>query len=81
MELINFCENIQIFHIHIQADALKMTSCKTMYKIKNKIKCDNQRFYGQNKILFWHSTLSLGAIFAHIGAPQKIQENQIYNPF
>jgi hypothetical protein len=76
MDLVKILEKNKKLHIQIVAVILKVTSCKTMRKIKVK-KIGKPRFYGQNN--YFLRTLpftpwAVSATWLHVGTPQKIQE-------
>jgi hypothetical protein len=75
MDLIKILEKNQKLHIQIVVVTLKVTSCRTMSKIKKVKKSKKPRFYGQNKLFFENPALQSLGSFSHIGACRSSLEN------
>jgi hypothetical protein len=72
--LVKFLEKNQNLHIQIGEVSLKMTSHRTMKKKKVE-KNENPRFYGQNKLLFWHPPFQPLGNFGHVVAYRSSLKN------
>ena len=68
MVLVNFFEKIQIFHIHIQAITFEDDVMQFHEQNQKLKKNENPRFYGQNKLLFWHPALQPLGSYSHVAA-------------